>query len=117
MVRRTEDGLSLATIYNTLDAFVRAGLCVRIPPAGSAPAGAADGAESREPGAITGGACRFDADTTQHAHVMLRDGGVRDVPSRFQRELADAVPAALVGRVARELGVPIERVEIRLVAE
>jgi len=55
-VRHDEPGLSLATVYNTLDTFVDRGLCRKIPSAAG------------------NGPSRYDADTHAHAHVILDDG-------------------------------------------
>lgn len=56
--------VSLATVYNTLDALCRAGLVRRLP--------AANGG--------SGGGARYEADLTDHLHLTLSDGRVRDVP-------------------------------------
>ncbi|MEM1186391.1 MAG: Fur family transcriptional regulator [Planctomycetota bacterium] len=98
-VRVDEPGLSLATVYNTLEAFTAAGLCRRLPsPSGTGPA-------------------RYDADTSQHAHVALPDGRVVDVPAALGSELLSNLPADLMARVEAELGVAISDVSVTLHAE
>ncbi|MEL7473166.1 MAG: transcriptional repressor [Planctomycetota bacterium] len=84
-VRTGEEGLSLATIYNTLDAFVRTGLA-RVTRCGAGP-------------------CRYDADVRDHVHLICPDGRVMDVPASLSREVLDRLPADLLDRVADESGV------------
>lgn len=114
LVRASEPGVSLATIYNTLDAFVRAGLCVRIPPTGTGDAPREDEGPGASP---TSGANRYDADTTPHAHVIRRTGEVRDLPESVQATLRGVVDDDMLRKVSRSMGVAIDRVEIRLLEE
>lgn len=86
-------GLSLATVYNTLEAFCQAGLCQRLP--------------------VTTGSSRYDADVSSHLHLVNRETGeIRDVP----RDLGDAILHNLPFEVIRDLedrmGVSIDRVAI-----
>jgi Fe2+ or Zn2+ uptake regulation protein len=54
-------GLSLATVYNTLEAFCQAGLCQKL--------------------AAANGSCRYDGDISDHLHVKdAQTGRIRDVP-------------------------------------
>jgi Fe2+ or Zn2+ uptake regulation protein len=95
-VRDTDGGLSLATIYNTLEAFTERGLCRRIPsPSGSGPS-------------------RFDADIENHAHVLLEDGRLLDVPHDLSERIEAEIPAAILEEIERRLGVRIDRVSIQL---
>lgn len=100
-------GMSLATVYNTLEALVRCGLARRFAPGG----GVNDGA--------SGGSCgtshRYDADMTQHAHVVMADGGIRDVPHDIGKRIMDAITSDTVAEIERRLGVPIERVSVKFV--
>lgn len=60
-LRPTHPSLSLATVYNTLEAFTRRGLCRRVPPL--------DGRQ------------RFDGTLQPHHHALCtRCGGIFDVP-------------------------------------
>lgn len=96
VVRDADGGLSLATIYNTLDAFTERGLCRRIPsPNGSGPS-------------------RFDADLDHHAHVLLDDGRIIDLPSDLSKQIAREIPASVQAEIERRLGVRIDRVSLQL---
>jgi len=98
-VQDGEPGLSLATVYNTLEAFTECGLVRRIPcPSGS-------------------GACRYDADVSDHVHVTSADGRVMDLPSDLSDRLLRAVPASVLAEMERRLGVRVETVNIQIVAE
>lgn len=89
-------GLSLATVYNTLEVFCRAGLCRKIPCA-------------------MGGA-RFDADVHDHLHICTEDGVVIDVPEDLGERLLDAIPQDLLGEIESRMGVRLERVSVDLFA-
>jgi Fe2+ or Zn2+ uptake regulation protein len=96
LVRRDEPGLSLATIYNSLEALSEAGLCRRL--------------------ASNGGSTRFDADLSDHVHVILPDGRVMDVPSPLAKELLASVPTELVANLEAQTGIPIRGLGVQLVA-
>lgn len=81
---RTCLGMSLATVYNTLEALARAGLCRRIPNAG--------------------GAVRYDADMGDHVHVMLSDGRVVDLPEALSARVLKAIPADLIEEMSANVG-------------
>lgn len=98
-VKHDDAGLSLATVYNTLEALLACGLCRRIP--------AADGL----------GPCRYDADTHPHAHVCCGSGRVLDVPPDLSRRMLDAVGEDVLADLERRMGVRVERVAIQIVAE
>jgi Fur family peroxide stress response transcriptional regulator len=105
-----EGGMSLATVYNTLDALVRCGLARRF----SAHAGGPAAAGTSETGG-TGGAFRYDADVFDHAHVISPDGTIRDLPEDLSRRVLEAIPRDLVEQIERRLGVPIGRTSIEFV--
>ena len=70
--------MSFATVYNTLDALARAGLCV---------------ARSLAPGAT-----RFDPNGVPHHHAVCdRCGRISDVPAETARAQANARPAVPEG--------------------
>ena len=97
-VQAIEPGLSLATVYNTLEAFTQVGLVRRVPcPMGS-------------------GACRFDADTTDHVHVATVDGRVSDVPMDVSRQLLAAIPRDVVAELERRMNVRIDGLSVQLLA-
>ncbi|MFN0012428.1 MAG: Fur family transcriptional regulator [Phycisphaerales bacterium] len=97
VVSRKRPGTSLATVYNTLDAFSRRGLCRRF----NAPTEA-------------DGPARFDADTSEHVHVITDDARVRDVPADLGAKIAAALPPELVEAVEERMGVRVDRVRIEL---
>ena len=68
-------GVSLATVYNTLDAFCSAGLVQKLPGAGS------------------NGSSRFDANPDNHVHLRChRSGTVSDLPDDIGRRLLEKIP-------------------------
>jgi Fur family transcriptional regulator, peroxide stress response regulator len=96
-VRSHDQGLSLATVYNTLEALVGCGLARRVP-------------------SITTGPSRYDADVGSHAHVALPDGRVEDLPEDLSARLLGAIPQDVLDEASRRLGWDIARVSIHLLA-
>lgn len=94
MVRAHDPGISLATVYNTLDAFVDRGLARRITPA-------------------SGGAARFDADMHPHAHLASPDGCVLDLPDDLSSLLLQGVSADTLRLIEQRLGVEISHVQVQ----
>lgn len=93
-----DGGMSLATVYNSLEALVRCGLARRFSVAGSG-----------------GATLRYDADTSDHAHLITADGGVRDIPADLGRRVVDSIPRELVEQIERQMGVSIRRTTIEFV--
>jgi Fe2+ or Zn2+ uptake regulation protein len=99
MVRTGEPGLSLATVYNTLEALTKVGLARRLPShSGNGP-------------------CRYDADVRQHIHITTTDGRVLDVPEDLADRLPEPVPADLRRELEHRLGVRITQVHVELRGE
>jgi len=97
LVRPGAGRLSLATVYNTLEALCDAGLCRRL--------------------LATHGCCRYDADTSDHLHLRFRDSGeIRDVPADLGLRLLDGLPQPVVEEIERRLGVRIDGINIQLLA-
>ena len=96
LVEGASPGTSLATVYNTLEALCGAGLARRIP--------------------TTQGATRYDADVSDHIHVMRDDGVVMDVPGDLASELMATLPPDLAERLARRMGPGVSRITIELSA-
>lgn len=96
MVQTAEPGLSLATVYNSLEALTEAGLCQRLPG--------------------NGGPARYDADLRDHVHLILQDGRVLDVPNDLASQLLKAVPEGVVKRLEDHVGSPIGSLGVQLVA-
>jgi len=94
-VRKSDPGISLATIYNTLELLVDHGLARRI--------------SNRCPGS---GANRYDADQDQHVHLVLDDGRVVDAPKNLGKQLLEAIPDGLMAKLAKHAGVENLKIEI-----
>lgn len=88
--------LSLATVYNTLDALTEAGLCHRIQ--------------------TDRGTARYDACTDPHVHVCLPDGLVVDLPQSLSDAIIASLPAELGSELQRALGVRMAGVSIHAAA-
>ncbi len=100
--------VSLATVYNTLEAFCQAGIAQKLPPSPT----------RGTTGTAGPGSARFDATHHNHLHLRLPESGeLRDVPDRLGRLILDSIPADAIRRIERELGCRITKVQIELVAE
>lgn len=96
LAHRLEPELSQATIYNTLDTLVDCGLANRLP------------------ATTSGGACRYDANTSEHVHMVLSDGRIIDVPADLSQRLLDSVPQSLLHELAQRTGVECSGIKIEL---
>ncbi len=78
-------GASLATVYNTLEALCGAGLARRIP---------------------TSGCCgdRYDADVSNHLHVVTQDGEVVDLPDDLAEQIQRSLPPDLGEKLRKACG-------------
>ncbi|MFG0328557.1 MAG: Fur family transcriptional regulator [Phycisphaerales bacterium] len=95
IVQHDARGLSLATVYNTLEALCDAGLCRRLP--------------------VTRGSSRYDADLHPHLHVVDRESGrYIDVPDDLGRELLEQIRPEVLEQIEHRLGVRIDRVSLNL---
>ncbi len=94
--------ISKATIYNTLELFTRRGLCRRI---SSSPA----------PEARANNGVRYDADISEHAHVVTSSGKVMDLPDDLGRDLLRRLPADLLEEVHKRTGIRVGRVAIEFI--
>jgi Fe2+ or Zn2+ uptake regulation protein len=94
------DPVSLATVYNTLEAFTSHGLARRIAPtkAGSA------------------AAFRYDADVSNHAHVLMADGTIHDLPMDLSERVLSHIPADLIQEVERRMGMKVARIGVEFEA-
>lgn len=93
-VKDAEGGMSLATVYNTLEAFTERGLCRRLPAAS--------------------GASRFDADLAHHTHIVLDDGRILDVPHDLGERITSEIPQSVLDEIETRLGVRIDRINLQL---
>jgi Fe2+ or Zn2+ uptake regulation protein len=95
-VRHVEPGLSLATVYNTLDALTACGLVRRLPcPNGS-------------------GACRFDAATHEHVHLSLSDGRIVDAPGDLSERLLRGIPPGVIAELEQRMGVRVRGFSLQI---
>jgi len=92
-----EGRVSLATVYNTLDALCRVGLARRL--------------------VCSCGGARYDADLREHLHVTTADGRVLDVPDDLGACVLDRIPAETLKAVGDRLGVRIRRVRVEFEGE
>lgn len=91
-------GISLATVYNTLETLSQRGLCRKL--------------------ATPGGPTRFDAITDEHAHVVSPDGSMLDLPDDLSdRVMAGVRDPELIADIEKRLGVKVGRISIHLAAE
>jgi Fe2+ or Zn2+ uptake regulation protein len=95
IVKDQDAGISLATIYNTLELLVDQGLARRIANRGQG-----------------SGANRYDADQAPHLHLVLNDGRVIDAPSNLSKRLTDAIPQDVLNQLAKHAGVSALKIEI-----
>jgi Fe2+ or Zn2+ uptake regulation protein len=95
-VSRLQNDISLATVYNTLEAFCRCGLAQKLPG--------------------KGGSARYDA--TTHNHLHLRDtqtGQVADAPHNISQRLLAHLPKEVIEQIQRDLGFRVDQVQIELI--
>lgn len=98
-VRAEDPGVSMATVYNTLDAFAEIGLVQRL-------------------ACVRGsGACRYCADASEHVHVVNKDGSVIDVPDDLGKRLLACIPPQLMEEVSQRMGVRVGRTSVQFIAE
>lgn len=92
------DGVSLATVYNTLEAFCEAGIARRL----------ADASAS--------GSARYDAACEPHLHLRCRASGqVHDAPESISRLIFDRIPPQVIEQIESQLGFEVEDLRIELV--
>ena len=92
------DGLSLATVYNTLEVLCNVGLAHKLPG--------------------TNGSAQYDDNTEHHLHVRCEQSGeVRDVPDELGNKLLDRIPQEVLDGIESSMGFKINQVQIELVGE
>lgn len=98
LVKPSAGHLSIATVYNTLEALCRSGLARKLP--------------------TTNGSCRYDADLSIHPHIRYRPSGrICDLPDRLARRLLSSVPREVLGDIEQELSVSITGLNIQLLVD
>jgi len=97
IVKPQTEKLSLATVYNALDALCKAGLVRRMP--------------------MSNGCCRYDADTSLHMHIRFpATAEIEDVPPQLSDKLIDHMPQGVLEEIGRAMGVQIDGMSIQLLA-
>ena len=90
-------GVSLATVYNTLECFCQKGLIQKLPDTGH------------------NGSARYDAHPDPHTHLRdTRTGEIRDAPDDLSAELLDQIKAQVLAKVKDRAGFEVEQVQIEL---
>ena len=93
-------GVSLATVYNTLEAFSKAGLIIKLPDAGS------------------NGSARYDAHREPHTHLRCRcTGRVADAPDDISQLILDHLPPEVLETIRKRTGFEVDEVQIELVGK
>ncbi len=91
-------GMSLATVYNTLEAFCQVGLASRV--------------------YGQGGSVRYDAVIHNHLHTRCKvSGAIHDVPDDLGDLLLKHLPRKALKEIESSLGFKINRVHVELVGE
>ncbi len=88
--------VSLATVYNTLEALTEAGLAQKLPPTGPEIA------------------YRYDADVSEHVHAATPEGRWIDLPAELSERLLASVDAATLEEIERATGSKVVRVSVQL---
>lgn len=97
-VAPTLDGVSLATVYNTLEAFCCAGIARKLPGTGD------------------NGSARYDATCEPHLHIRCQcTGAVADLPADLSKQILERIPEDVLARIESDLGFKINDVQIELV--
>ncbi|QQE10669.1 transcriptional repressor [Planctomycetota bacterium] len=93
--------MSLATVYNTLEAFCDVGLAHKMPGAG------------------VNGSARYDAERgDEHLHVRCRvTGKIADVPEELSKEILNSIPKHLLQQIEQELGYSVDQINIELIGQ
>lgn len=91
-------GMSLATVYNTLEALCRAGLAQKLP--------------------SPDGTARYDAGVDNHVHARcLKTGKVMDLPDDLNRQFLASLPADALAQFEQQFRFKIQRIRIELIGE
>ena len=93
-VRGLDGGISLATVYNTLEVLQGAGLCRRLT-------------------AATGPA-RFDADMSNHVHMTTPEGSVVDLPGDLSKRVLERLTAELAEELRARTGMAVTGLSIQV---
>ena len=94
------EGVSLATVYNTLEAFCQAGLVQKLPGAGA------------------NGSARFDANPDNHVHLRCHGSGtVADLPEDVGQRLLARIPNDALEELRELYGFQVHQIQIELAGQ
>jgi Fe2+ or Zn2+ uptake regulation protein len=97
-VSQSDQSISLATVYNTLEAFCRVGIAQKL--------------------ATDDLSARYDASVHNHLHLRdARTGRVTDVPDHLGRQLLDDLPREAIRAIEARLGYKVSDIKIELLGE
>lgn len=100
LVKSKDDKLSLATVYNTLEAFCAAGLAYKLAGCGG------------------NGSTRYDAGGSDHMHLRCRKTGqITDVPDDLGKRILDHIPEDLLAELQERTGFRVTKIQLDLVGE
>lgn len=98
LILKDQDDISLATVYNALEAFCRCGLAKKL--------------------ASQGPACRYDSSTHNHLHLRdTRTGRVLDVPEDLSEAVLKHLPQSVVSALQSRMGFNVKQINIEFVGE
>ncbi len=93
LIRQTSPGISLATVYNTLEALVDVQLLRRI--------------------ATPVDRARFDTVLEPHAHIVTADGHVFDAPRDLSDSVFDELTKSILPQIEKKMGIKIDRAALK----
>jgi len=97
-VSRSDQSISLATVYNALEAFCRVGIAQKL--------------------ATDDLSARFDASVHNHLHLRdARTGRMTDVPDHLGQQLLDKLPREVINSIESRLGFKVSKIKIELLGE
>lgn len=97
LVQDHDAAVSLATVYNTLELFRNHGLCRKIA------------------STVANGPFRFDADVHDHAHGVLPNGQILDLPTQLSERIVSSLTPELRHEIESCTGAKVLRVAVELV--
>jgi Fur family peroxide stress response transcriptional regulator len=97
-VSHSDQSISLATVYNALEAFCRVGIAQKL--------------------ATDDLSARYDAAVHNHLHLRdARTGRVSDVPDHLGQQLLDKLPREVILAIESRLGYKVSEIKIELLGE
>ncbi len=100
LVKEQDADLSLATVYNTLEAFCCAGLAYKLACCGG------------------NGSTRYDTGGEDHLHLRCRKTGkLTDAPDDLGKRILEHLPKELIDELQERIGFEVNKVQVDLVGE